>query len=258
MTHRSDRFRKIKQALTQAPANTPLPKRPLDAPRPWRETPPKPHPIPAAPKPLVDFRDPSRLPHVAPLVNGDGFAVALPATQVLPVVDVAATQQLPAVPSDPPPSAQHADARAGWSRMHVEDNDLEPQTRGRHVLAELTAGPDIATELMAVQSHIHNVYDPWIRAEVAQRANDDRMRAFAAKCDAWETRYEREFESWAQQFRKALAATRARWAETSGRTNAERLAKAYESGGTSAALFTKDELAAEIVRRDAEKAQVAA
>ena len=138
------------------------------------------------------------------------------------------------------------------NRTHVEDNDLEPQGRGRHALAELTRADD-ETTLIAVQQRAHavlDVYDPMRRAEALARANDERMRAFAAQWDAWENRYEREFETWAQRFKQRLVATRNRWAITSGNTNAARLAMDYDAGGTSAALYTKDQLAQEIARRE--------
>lgn len=234
---------------------------------------PAPIPLPADPKQAVDFTDPSCLWHVP--TARDGLTVLMPAVRPVPAValtptqvllpiqsarsveNLTATQILPPVSEMLPPSAQHADP-AKRTTTFVEDNDLERQSRGRHVLAELTAGPDIATELMAVQSHIHDIFDPMRRAEVAARASDERMRAFMAQWDARQDHAEREFEKWAARFKKKLANTRANWAETSGRTNAQRLAKAYEDGGTSAALYTKDQLAQEIARREAAESAVAA
>jgi hypothetical protein len=148
-SNRNARLGKIKQALTQAPANAPLPKRPLDVPRPWRQ-PQVPHEIPVEPKLPVDFRDPSRLPHVAPLARGEGFAVQLPLTQVLPVVDLAATQPLPVV-RDLPPSAQHADPARWYERLVVEDesaDSLAQPSHGRHVLDALRAADSNIPDLV--------------------------------------------------------------------------------------------------------------
>lgn len=71
----------------------------------------------------------------------------LDATQVLPVIreqrpiaDSTTTQILPRTPAALSPSAQHVNlARQYYQRTFVEDNDLDPQSRGRHVLEELKA-----------------------------------------------------------------------------------------------------------------------
>lgn len=209
---------------------------------------------------------PSALPSVhphTPLTPTSGHPAPSPlnAVQALPAIreqqptaDSTTTQILPKVPSAVAPSARHVDpAQLYYQRTFVEDDGMDPQARGRHVLDELKSEPDVAA-LVAVQQRAHavlDVYDPMRRAEVAARANDERMLAFTAKCDAWGSRYEREFESWASRFKQALAETRARWATTTGRTNAARLEMDYNDGGTAAALYTKDQLAAEIARRDA-------
>lgn len=257
MSHRSNSFSKLKQALTQDPAPRPAST--------W-----SPVPLDGDPRrPVRNFTNPRQLPGLEHMTASDGLTVVMPAarpapTQILPPIQAAqdaanlsATQILPAPPLAPAPSARHVDP-AKRTTTFVEDNDLEPHSRGQHVLAELSAGPDIATELMAVQNHIHNIFDPMRRAEVAARANDEQMRAFSAQWDARQDRAEREFESWAARFKKALAETRANWAATSGQTNADRLAMAYEAGGTSAALYTKDQLAQEIARHEATSSAVAA
>lgn len=259
MSNRSLTFSKIKQALTQNPAAPVAPAQSYS-----------PVALDGDPRrPARNFADPRQLPGLEQLTASDGLTVMMPVvrpapTQILPPLQAAqnaanlsATQVLPALSVDAPPSAAHVNP-AKQTTTFAEDNDLEPEPRGRHVLAELTAGPDIATELMAVQSHIHNIFDPMRRAEVAARANDERMRAFSAQWDARQDRAEREFESWAARFKKALAETRANWAATSGQTNADRLAMAYEAGGTSAALYTKDQLAQEIARHEATSSAVAA
>lgn len=175
-------------------------------------------------------------------------------TAPVPATALAGTLPLPPNYLPVPPSAQHANPRLWHDRTHVEDNDLESQSRGRHAIDVLKAvEDDVVAGLLAVQQRAHtalDAYDPMRQAENLARANDERMRAFAASWDAWETRYERSFESWARRFKDALAATRAAWAVTSGRTNAARLAMDYNAGGTSAALYTKDQLAQEIARRE--------
>lgn len=115
---------------------------------------PAPIPLPVEPKPTIDFADPSALRYVP--TARDGLTVMMPAvqpfraansmlTQVLSPIQAArsvenltATQILPSV-SEVPPSARHVDPRAWHGRTHVEDNDLEPETRGRHALNELMA-----------------------------------------------------------------------------------------------------------------------
>lgn len=187
-----------------------------------------------------------------PRVSPSALPSAHRHTEPVPATAVAGTLPLPSAYMPTPVPAQHVNPAEWHSRTHTEDNDLEPQSRGRHALAELTRAND-ETTLIAVQQLAHAAldgYDPMRRAEALAHASDERMRAFAAQWDAWETRYEREFESWVVKFKKALAATRSAWAETSGRTNAARLAMDYNAGGTSAALYTKDQLAQEIARRE--------
>lgn len=250
MTYRSSRFSKLKQALTQTPATNPTP------PQPW-----SPVPLDGDPRrPVRNFADPRQLPGLERMTASDGLTVLMPAVQAAPIADSTPTQILPPVAEDLPPSAQHADP-ARRTTTFVEDNDLEPQTRGRHVLAELKDDPETTAVLVAVQQRAHTVldaYDPWRQVVAAARANDERMRAFAAKSDAWQNRFEREFETWSAGFKKSLAATRANWAETSGRTNAARLEMDYRDGGTSAALYTTQQLAEEIARHEAAGSAVAA
>ena len=110
--------------------------------RPARQTPAAPHVVIAPPKPGIDFRDPTRLPFVAPMAQ-DGLTVVLPAVQNHWVTaDATATQILPQIPADVPPSAQHADPSRWYERMVVEDESADSPVqsgRGRHVLAELKA-----------------------------------------------------------------------------------------------------------------------
>lgn len=89
--------------------------------------------------------------HPAPL--------SLPAvTQVLPVVrrpvaDSTATQVLPRIPTMPVLPAGHADpTRLYYERTFVEDDGLEPQSRGRHVLDELRAA-DAETGMPDLVNH---------------------------------------------------------------------------------------------------------
>src|SRR6184192_1609693 len=85
-------------------------------------------------------------PHTPYMPMPDRPGAHLDVTRLLPVVprqrvaaDSTATQVLPLVKAELPPSAQHVDPARWHDRTHVEDNDLEPQTRGRHVLDELKA-----------------------------------------------------------------------------------------------------------------------
>lgn len=270
-SNRSVRFSKTKQALTQNPAtdaNTSeasalaLPQRDPNTPRPWRR--PVPHEITAAPKPAVDFRDPSRLPHVAPLAQGNGFAVSLPQTQVLPVVDLAATQPLPVVSQPVPPSARHVDPRAGWSRVHVEDNDLLPETRGRHVLAELKALPTPDEELAAAEQRVvtamvtgvPQVKNPALRLAVRMfREARDMARAREARCAEEDARLA-AIDDRIKEFAQRWAHDDAHWDKVAAAlqrkqqaSDAGQIEKAYDEGGTQVALDMVTQVKDLIVQR---------
>jgi hypothetical protein len=199
--------------------------------------------------------DSSDITQVLPRVNPSALPSVYQHTDPVPSTALAGTLPLPVGYLSAPPSARHTDPVAWHDRTHVEDEwpDVAvTHSRARHAL-EAVKAEEGDTVLAAVQQRAHAVldaYDPMRRAEAAARANDDRMRSFAAKWDAWETRFERDVESWCARFKKELASTRDAWAVTSGRTNADRLAMDYADGGTSAALYTKDQLAREIARRD--------
>jgi hypothetical protein len=111
-----------------------------------RQTPATPHVIVAPPKPGIDFRDPTRLPFVAPMSQRG--------TVIMPVVqteDAVTTQILPAIAADVPPSAQHTDPARWYERLVVEDESADSPVRpgrGRHVLAELKASDDGMPDLV--------------------------------------------------------------------------------------------------------------
>jgi hypothetical protein len=105
--------------------------------------------LPAEPKPRPNFADPSPLAGLASLPR-DGVTIIMPAVQQhwsAPASDD--TQVLPVVSEPLPPSAQHVNPlQAALERVFAEEDDLERQSRGRHVLAELKAEPDV-TEVLA-------------------------------------------------------------------------------------------------------------
>lgn len=148
----------------------------------------------------------------------------LDVTRLLPVVprqrtaaDSATPQVLPLVKAELPPSAQHVDPARWHDRTHVEDDDLEPQTRGRHVLDELNAAPDIALDLAAVPQRVINglggpepaVKDPSRRLAVRmfrhardmQRAREARAEDALREADACSRRIREFGERWEQHLR---------------------------------------------------------
>lgn len=271
MSNRSRRFGKTELPLTHNPASdvnpsestaSALPQRQPGTPRPWRR--PVPHEITAVPKLPVDFRDPSRLPHVAPLAQGNGFAVSLPQTQVLPVVDLTATQPLPVVSQPVPPSARHVDPRAGWSRVHVEDNDLLPVPRGRHVLSELKALPSPDEELAAAEQRVvtamvtgvPQVKNPALRLAVRMfREARDMARAREARCAQDESRLN-AMDARIKEFAQRWAHDDAHWdkvaAALAGKqqaSDAGQIEQAYDEGGTQVALGMVTQVKDMIVQR---------
>lgn len=188
------------------------------------------------PRPAIDFRDPTRLPFVAPMSQRG--------TVIMPVVqseDTTATQILPAVPTDVPPSAQHVNPRAWHARTHVEDDDLEPQTRGRHALDELMALPDPAQELATAPQRIIQALggpEPEVKnprlglavrmfrhARDMQRTREARAEQALASADAC-SRMMREFgEKWDRTLREAEIARHGQRAVVA----AEELTATYEN-----------------------------
>ncbi|NUQ98894.1 MAG: hypothetical protein HOY79_20815 [Streptomyces sp.] len=200
---------------------------------------------------------------MAPLATGDGFGVKLPVTQVIPVVDLTATQPMPAIRPDAAPSAQHMH-RAQPTTTFVEDNDLEPQSPGRHALNDLMALPDPALELAAAPQRIikalggsePQVKDPTKRLAVRLfRAARDMSRAREARCNQEDARL-RAIDARIKEFASRWAHDDAHWDRVAAvlkakqeATDAGQLVKAYEDDGTAAALYVVQELSHEITRR---------
>jgi hypothetical protein len=216
------------------------------------------------PRPAIDFRDPTRLPFVAPMAQ-DGMTVILPAVRDhWTAEDATTTQILPAVPAVQPPSVQHANPRAWHNRTHVEDNDLEPTSRGKHVLAELRALADPNEELAAAPSRIikalggpePEVKNPSLRMAVRlfraardlRRAREAHLTQDDARLDAVDARIRAFAQRWShddEHWDKVDAALRAKQEAS----DAGQLTQAYEGDGTAAALYKVDELSRLIVQR---------
>lgn len=306
MSHRSPRTRKAKQALgrnSENYASAP------DRPRPLRVVPPDGH-MPARPRPLAGGHadtqvmdavieadakigiyhhlpktSPTDLPTVHP---GTTFnlgsshlrpAQQLDVTQVLPVVEVpqsavdaAATQQLPAAVALPPSVARHVDpARVYYERTFVEDDGMDPESRGRHVLAELKALPDPSEELAAAEQRVVSamvtgvpqVKNPALRLAVRMfreardmaRVRESRCDQDVARLDKADARIKAFAERWAHDdahWDRVAAALKAK----ENASDAGQLTAAYEADGTAAALYKVDELSQVIVERARAKAGV--
>lgn len=193
---------------------------------------------------------------------------ALPAvyqhTPPVPATALAGTLPLPHGYLPAPPSAQHADPARWYDRTHVEDNDLEPQSRGRHALDELSAMPDPAQGLTDAPTRIiralggpePEVKDPSLRLAVRLfRAARDMGRAREARCREADARLAIA-DARIRAFAERWAHDDAHWttvAETlkakRDATDAARLEQAYIEGGTSVALCTVEQVAHEIARR---------
>lgn len=149
--------------------------------------------IPPMPRVERNFTDPRQLPGMDRLTASDGLTIVMAPVRYIPGVDSMPTQQLPPIVEDLPPSARHVDPVKGWERLHVEDNDLEPETPGRHAMDELMAAPDDIRELAVVAQRVIDdlggpdtvVKDPARRASVrAFRHARDMQRAREARAAA--------------------------------------------------------------------------
>lgn len=87
-----------------------------------------------------------------PRVNPSALPAVYQHTPPVPATALAGTLPLPHGYLPAPPSAQHADPARWYDRTHVEDNDLEPQARGRHALDELKAA-DAETDMPDLVGH---------------------------------------------------------------------------------------------------------
>lgn len=218
-------------------------------------------PMPRAPR---NFMDPRQLPGMGHLTASDGLTIVMAPVRHIPGVDSAPTQQLPPVAEELPPSARHVDPRAWHDRTHVEDNDLEPETPGRHALNELLAAPDDIRNLANVaQRVIDDLGGPdtaaknpalnlavrmfrhardMSRAREARCAQDDaRLAAVDARIKAFAERWAHDDAHW-DRVAQALKAKQ----EAS---DAGQLIQAYDAEGTAAALYKVDELSQVIVQR---------
>lgn len=194
-------------------------------------------------------------------------------TAPVPATALAGTLPLPPNYLPVPPSARHVDPAAWHDRTHVEDNDLEPQGRGRHVLAELMAMPEPALELAPATMRINaikaldgpepQVKDPARRLSVRLfRAARDMARERLAWCDEADARL-RAWDGRIAEFAERWKYDDAHWAQVAAvlkakqeASDAGQLVKAYEDDGTAAALYKVDELSQVIVERARAKAGV--
>lgn len=202
------------------------------------------------------------------------FAGRLQDTQVLPVVAPDITQELPRVsPAELLPVHRHtepvpATAVAGTLPLPVGYLPMPPSARRpnvHHVLAELQATPGAEfTDLAAAPARIVNALggpepalrDPARRLSVRLfRAARDMARSRRAWCDVAEARLDAQ-DARIAAFAKRWAHDDAHWdrvaqalRDKQDASVAGRLVSAYADGGTSAALFLKDDLAHEIALR---------
>lgn len=277
MSHRNLTFSKIKQALMQNPASPVVP---------WQTW--SPDPLDGDPRrPARNFQDPRQLPGMEQMTAQDGLTVMMPAVRPVPAVDstptrvlppiqaaqsvenLTATQILPPAPVCAPPSARHVDP-AKRTTTFVEDNDLEPETPGRHALNELMAAPDDIRELANLPQRVIADFggpdtvakDPARRASVRafrhardmQRAREARAAAVISSADETLKRIHGTWNAWDKLLRDLVAGVYGQEAVTAQ----DQLTAAYEDGGTSAALYTTQQLAQEIARRALAGAGVAA
>lgn len=212
-------------------------------------------------------------PHTAftPMSGHQAPARPLDVTQVLPVVresvaDATATQPMPRIPAQAalPPSAQHVDPRAWHDRTHVEDNDLELPTPGRHVLDGLMAMPDPAKELTAAPSRIikalggpePEVKKPSLRVAVRlfraardmRRTREDHCNRDDARLNAVDARIKSFADRWAHDDAHWVRVAEVLAAKQEA-SDAGLLTKAYADDGTAAALYKVEELSHMIVQR---------
>lgn len=203
------------------------------------QTPATPHVIVVPPRPAIDFRDPTRLPFVAPMSQHG--------TVVMPVVrseDETATQILPAVPAEVPPSAQHVNPARWYERLVVEDESADSPAQpshGRHVLNELNDDmPDLVGHdepAPVVQSNYSRVVAALTPPEtlagavrIARRAHAmfvarrHRLDEDESRLDACWRRIEEFNADWDRQIRDAQIARHGQRAVVA----AENLTAAYE------------------------------
>lgn len=210
--------------------------------------------------------DSSDITQELPRVNPAALPAVYRHTDPVPATAMAGTLPLPNGYLPLPPSAQHANPAAWHDRTHAEDNDLELQTRGRHVLAELTSLPDPALELAAAPARIQaikaldgfepQVKDPGRRLSVRLfRAARDMARSRKRWCDEADVRL-RAQDARIAQFAQRWQHDDAHWDMVAARLKAKqdasdagRITSAYAEGGTSVALCTVEQVAHEIARR---------
>lgn len=181
-------------------------------------------------------------------------------TALVPATALSGTLPLPVGYMPVPPSAQH-------NHAHVDPGSSLPQLRGRNVLAELKAVPDLTAApqriIAALGGPEPQVKDPTRRLSVRlfcaardmarqRRAwcdeADARLRAQDARIAEFALRWEHDNEHWDR-----VAAVLKAKQEAS---DAGQLTKAYEDDGTAAALYKVDELSQVIVARARAKAGV--
>jgi hypothetical protein len=220
---------------------------------------------PVEPKSRPNFADPSPLAGLASLPRV-GVTIIMPAVQQhwsAPASDD--TQVLPVVSEPLPPSAQHVNPlQAALERVFAEEDDLERQSRGRHVLAELKALPSPDEELAAAERRVvtamvtgvPQVKNPAMRLAVRMfREARDMARARERWQDEANARIDRAF--------KALDAFKAKYAEwdshwdkvakaldsTDAAKGAAALTTSYDEGGTQLTLGLVDEISHMIAQR---------
>lgn len=220
--------------------------------------------IPPMPRAARNFMDPRQLPGMNRLTASDGLTIVMAPVRHIPGVDSAPTQQLPPVAEDLPPSARHVDPRAWHDRTHVEDNDLEPETPGRHALNELMTAPDPTLELAAAEQRVvtalvtgvPQVKNPAMRLAVRMfreardmaRAREARCAQDAARLTAVDARIKAFAERWAHDDAHWDRVAQALKAKQEA-SDAGQLIQAYDAEGTAAALYKVDELSQVIVQR---------
>lgn len=210
--------------------------------------------------------DSSALTQELPRVSPAALPAVYQHTDPVPATAMAGTLPLPNGYLPLPPSAQHANPTAWHDRTHAEDNDLELQTRGRHVLAELTSLPDPALELAAGPVRIQAIKaldgpepqlkDPSRRLSVRLfRAARDMARSRQRWCDDADARLKAQDDRIAE-FARRWKHDDAHWDHVAqvlkakqDASDAGQLVRAYEDDGTAAALYKVDELSHVIVQR---------
>lgn len=202
---------------------------------------PAPHPLPVEPKQRPNFQDPTRLAGLASLVR-DGMTVIMPAVQPhWPAASLDDTQVLPVVSEPLPPSARHTDpVRHYYEQVMVEDDGMEPESRGKHVLDELKAEPDPVLEVADLPQRVIADFggpdtvakDPARRDSVRrfrhardmQRSREARAAAAISSADETLRRIHDTFNAWDEKLREWNAALCGQEATIAGYS----LAAAYE------------------------------